>query len=222
MEHLDLDSARPATFSVPTDRILELMILEPRREALALAPYQHCHPSPPAMPQKFRQRGKKKSKKAQEEKGAAAEAVEQPAWTIDRGAGNEEAAVMEEDETAPAVEDGEAPEHIPIQEADLAGEQDRIDDVAPFGFVSPELKAYLKDAIASLHKMQAERDQDYEDGEEEPSEQLNLLRLAMLREMNGQELACATDGEASIALESVIEGLDDRRLRILADRMSGR
>lgn len=173
------------------------------------------------MPQKFRQRGKKKSKKAQEEKGAA-EVVEQPAWTIDRGAGNEEAAAMEEDETALAAGEEQAPEHIPIQEADLAGGQDRIDDVAPFDFVSPELKAYLKDAIASLHKMQAERDQDYEDEEEEPSEQLSLLRLAMLREMNGQELACATDGEASIALESVIEGLDDRRLRILADRMSGR
>lgn len=178
------------------------------------------------MPQKFRQRGKKKSKKAKEDQQAAA--VEEPAWTIDRGHGEEKAVEEEREGFDGGDEDGAAApgEHIPIQEADLAGGSNNVDDVAPFGFVSPELKGYLKDALASLHQMQTKRSEDWEteedDDGQEQSEQASLLRLAMLREMNGQELACATDGEASIALEAIIAGLDGRRLRILADRMSGR
>lgn len=129
--------------------------------------------------------------------------------------------------------EGEAPPaHIPVDlGGNLEAEASAHDlDVAPFGFVPAELKAYLKDAYTNLVQLDADsRRSRYEyEGEEEEEDgdgeegQADLLRQAMLREVSGQELTVATDGECSVAFETIIDGLKGRRVRVLADRASGR
>lgn len=177
---------------------------------------------PKKMPQKFRQRGKKKkSSNAEhvEDVAETAAAAPQQDW-------QQEDYLPLEDGGAEAEgsQSGQAIQHTPLEHA--SGDFDA--DVAPFGFVPPELKSYLKDAHANLQRLDSEA-QEYGhrpttgagDADEEEGDERTTLRLAMLREMDGQELACATDGESSVILEAILSGLDERRLRILADRMSG-
>ncbi|CAO1625738.1 unnamed protein product [Sympodiomycopsis kandeliae] len=173
------------------------------------------------MPQKFRQRGKKK--KNTEVANAAEPVVEHKdeQWQQQDFVPFDAAAEEQQHQQPGASEI----QHTPIEYPDPSG----VDtDVAPFGFVPPELKSYLKDAHANLQRLDTEAQEyayqqynnDQEDEEDQAGER-NLLRLAMLREMDGQELACATDGECSVILEAIIAGLDHRRIRILADRASG-
>lgn len=144
-----------------------------------------------------------------------------------------EEVMNEAEETTLAGQEGEVPAHIPVDLGAHLEAETHESDVAPFGFVPPELKAYLKDAYTNLLQLDAEsrrsRNEYYtegaegeEDDEEEEGGQSGLLRQAMLREINEQELTVATDGECSVALETIIDGLDARRVRILADRASGR
>lgn len=179
------------------------------------------------MPQKFRQRGKKK-KGSSSGTGANSLALATP--RTDGQEQNDQGWTQSDYVPLDAGDQGDLePEahHVDsgVEHREFEG-SGHPDDIAPFGFVNADLKSYLKDAQASLVQMvtpyQAQGADYADDDAEDQSEQAETLRLAMLREMDGQELACATDGEASLSLESVIHGLDARRLRILADRMSGR
>lgn len=181
------------------------------------------------MPQKFRQRGKKK-KGSSSVTGANSLALATP--KTDGPEHNDQDWTQSDYVPLEAGDQGDLEPEAEADHAESGVEHDQFkgsghpDDIAPFGFVNPDLKSYLKDAQASLVQMvtpyQAQGADYADDDAEDQSEQAETLRLAMLREMDGQELACATDGEASLSLESVIHGLDARRLRILADRMSGR
>lgn len=176
------------------------------------------------MPPKFRQRGKKKKttganqEGGQQDSGWGQRSAPAPLPAQDNWQQND-FIPLDATETAAATEDPEQNGHIPLNEGEA-----RESDVAPFGFVPTELKAYLKEAHANLLQLDAAHRprQDGYDGEEgDDYEQSAMLRQAILREINGQELACATDGEGSITLETIIDALDGRRLRILGDRISG-
>lgn len=216
------------------DAHMDSLLTSPRhpfKSTLLTHPAGFAHS--PVMPPKFRQRGKKKksSSSSNDKSGDYAHAGAFNPNEVPLGSGIVHA---EEDEGVQPMEqdvqdaEGSAPRHIPIVEHRID-----YDQVAPFGFVPLELKAYLKDAHATL--LQLARDgpggedaggEGYAYGDEEDARaenhQAQLLRLAILREVNGQELSCATDGECSLALETVVEGLDARRLRIFADRISGK
>lgn len=167
------------------------------------------------MPQKFRQRGKKKKNSEKEENEYPTHSAEQDDW--------QQQDYLPLDAGAAAAAPADQVQHTPLEYAEGFDA-----DVAPFGFVPPELKSYLKDAHANLQRLDSEA-QEFayqqnadEQDDAEHSEERAMLRQAMLREMDGQELACATDGECSVIIEAIMSGLDDRRLRILSDRMTGR
>ncbi|PWN17935.1 hypothetical protein BCV69DRAFT_315058 [Microstroma glucosiphilum] len=218
------------------------------------------------MPQKFRQRGKKKKAGDKQQQQYEADAAGPSYSRRDRdgddgdtytrksrtsirqregfgnsnliplGGGGGDAGDVEDlsyPQEGEPVEGNAPPAHIPVDlGGNLEAEASAHDlDVAPFGFVPAELKAYLKDASTNLahldadlrrgrYEYEGEEDNGEEEGDGEEG-QADLLRQAMLREVSGQELTVATDGECSVALETIIDGLKGRRVRILADRASG-
>lgn len=175
------------------------------------------------MPQKFRQRGRKKRREDSATNTSAQEVAVSPSPLFQKEASDH-----------PAQPDIEGAVFLRTPEQTLeGGSQERYDqaldyDSAPFGMVPPELKAYLKTACTRFWQLESHHSRfdgslaladtsgsNVKDGE------ADLLCLAMLREMDGHELACATDNDSSMAFEAVAESLDSRRLRILADRLSG-
>lgn len=81
----------------------------------------------------------------------------------------------------------------------------------PFGFVPAQMQAYFKEMNGQLtEKMQSE---DPEDAQ--------MLLQAALSEMDGYELALATDPSCSLVLENMASMLQEKPLRVLLDRMTG-
>ncbi|CAD6884791.1 unnamed protein product [Tilletia caries] len=104
------------------------------------------------------------------------------------------------------------------QQQQQQGEQgeraDDFDDSTPFGIVDPEIKNYFKTAHADLVAA-ANSTPDHE------QDQHALLLSAALQELNGHELALATDPDTSLVLEYLIHSINNTQLRVLADRLTG-
>lgn len=170
----------------------------------------------------FRQRGAKKKKdKAEEWKPTNAAPVEEapPQHYIDT------------QPTAPPGGDAAAAQQDP--EWMRGGEADPLeaDATAPFGYVDQDLKAYLRSALASLTALAAAAKEGGAEqvGEEEEvahdgqsASERTALRDAVLKEINGHELAVATDPDTSRALELLLGCMEPRQIRVVADRLSGR
>ncbi|CAO1628893.1 unnamed protein product [Parajaminaea phylloscopi] len=176
------------------------------------------------MPQKFRQRGKKHKA----DKGAVVVDAEPAASTSSLPA--------HVPPGAPAAAATRGADYIPFEDGHFQTTVDPLAvrdapsepfvDSAPFGLVSPELKTYLKDAHTQLVRFAQSREDALSDAPVEDEfgnheQQAQLLATAILREVDGHELSCATDNESSLALEATMEQLDNRRIRILTDRFSG-
>lgn len=90
------------------------------------------------------------------------------------------------------------------------------DSNTPFGLVAPPMQSYFKEVNSQLTELQRA---EAEDGE---SEEVKILLQAALSEMDGHELMMATDPTCSLVLENMIPLLDEKALRVLLDRMTGR
>jgi len=87
---------------------------------------------------------------------------------------------------------------------------------APFGLVPAPMQSYFKEVNAQLSQMMQD------ENAEEQSEERQMLLHAALDEMNNNELMLATDPTCSLVLENMASQLDEKALRILLDRMTGR
>ncbi|CEH12120.1 Predicted RNA-binding protein, contains Pumilio domains [Ceraceosorus bombacis] len=105
-----------------------------------------------------------------------------------------------------------------------------VDPRAPFGYVEADLKAYLRSAISSLNALHASNsvaehhsgyDQYAETEDTSSQEERIQLRDAALKEINGIELAVATDPDTSRVLELLIDTMSEKQVRIFADRLAG-
>lgn len=85
------------------------------------------------------------------------------------------------------------------------------DPNTPFGLVPADLQSYMREANAQLTERMHSGDAD----------DVQLLVQAVLSEMNGQELALATDPTCSLVLENMSSMLQEKPLRVLLDRMTG-
>lgn len=178
------------------------------------------------MPQKFRQRGKKKKKsdfvaRLQDQRLASTSHPKSAAHPASADAVPSSSVGFEAKNLSRNAASNEVASTAWYSETGKAAQ-----DPTPFGLVSQELKTYLKNAYAQLMLMSKGQEDgvrsgrtDDEVGEE--AEQISLLCLAILREVNGHELSCATDNESSVILEAVLDRIDTRRVRIFADRISG-
>ena len=81
----------------------------------------------------------------------------------------------------------------------------------PFGLVPADLQSYMKEVNAQLTERMHSGDAD----------DVQLLVQAVLSEMNGNELALATDPTCSLVLENMSSMLQEKPLRVLLDRMTG-
>ena len=81
----------------------------------------------------------------------------------------------------------------------------------PFGLVPADLQSYMKEVNAQLTERMHSGDAD----------DVQLLVQAVLSEMNGHELALATDPTCSLVLENMSSMLQEKPLRVLLDRMTG-
>lgn len=87
---------------------------------------------------------------------------------------------------------------------------------APFGLVPAPMQSYFKEVNAQLSQMMQDEDPA------EQSEERKMLLQSALDEMNNNELILATDPTCSLVLENMASQLDEKALRILLDRMTGR
>ncbi|WFD18003.1 Nucleolar protein 9 [Malassezia caprae] len=78
------------------------------------------------------------------------------------------------------------------------------------------MQSYFKEVNAQLSQMMQD------ENPEEQSEERQMLLQAALEEMNNNELMLATDPTCSLVLENMASQLDEKALRILLDRMTGR
>ncbi|KDN47717.1 hypothetical protein K437DRAFT_267764 [Tilletiaria anomala UBC 951] len=166
---------------------------------------------------KERKRGKKKSKVVAELTVAA---VEEPSESIiDTDLTKKPAAQQEGEDT-----DGQLNPSWVVSESSI--KPNDADDVAPFGYVDADVKAYFKDVHAKLKEAEwaaPQKNRSSELGEDIDGEnEHSLLLNAAIREMDGKELRLATDPDTSIALEYIIEHMKEKQMRILVDRMTGR
>ncbi|WFD21862.1 Nucleolar protein 9 [Malassezia equina] len=86
----------------------------------------------------------------------------------------------------------------------------------PFGIVPVAMQSYFKEVNAQLSQMMQEDDPAAQ------SDEKKMLLQAALNEMNNNELMLATDPTCSLVLENMASQLDEKALRILLDRMTGR
>lgn len=91
------------------------------------------------------------------------------------------------------------------------------DDVnAPFGLVPAAMQSYFKEVNAQLLQMMQG------DDTEGKNEEKQMLLQAILNEMDKNELMLATDPTCSLVMENMASQLDEKPLRVLLDRMTGR
>ncbi|CAD6976746.1 unnamed protein product [Tilletia controversa] len=140
---------------------------------------------------KVRQRGKKKQNQQVDHE----QQEQQPDWVVSQH--------EHEHEQQQQQQQGEQGERA-----------DDFDDSTPFGIVDPEIKNYFKTAHADLVAA-ANSTPDHE------QDQHALLLSAALQELNGHELALATDPDTSLVLEYLIHSINNTQLRVLADRLTG-
>ena len=88
----------------------------------------------------------------------------------------------------------------------------RADSNTPFGLVPTPMQAYFKEANAQLTQLVHSED---------ANEDVDMLLSAALSEMDGSELALATDPTCSLVLENMAPMLKSKALRVLVDRMAG-
>lgn len=82
-------------------------------------------------------------------------------------------------------------------------------DNTPFGLVPPAVQSYFKEVDGQLAQLGSDEDE------------IGVLVQASISEIDGNELALATDPTCSLVLEHICAHLPDKALRVLFDRMSG-
>ncbi|KAN0065715.1 Nucleolar protein 9 [Thecaphora frezii] len=182
----------------------------------------------------IRKRGKKPSKRRQEEADAQEAAAANANTNTNTNNHNNDGA------SAPL--DDDQPHWVRNQ----ASSSSRASE-APFGFVDAEVKAYFRQVWSTLQELE---EQGYRarntvselaiatnanaDGasssplhqhrhhhQPEEDDQLALLIKAILSEVDGKELVLATDPDTSIVLEGLVQRIGQKPLRVLMDRMAG-
>lgn len=112
---------------------------------------------------------------------------------------------VEEAEAEPMMEDDEVPSWVQPHDANT-----------PFGLVAPPLQSYFKEVNGQLTELIQTHDANAR------SEEKDMLLQAALSEMDGNELALATDPTCSLVLENMAPLLSEKALRVLLDRMAGK
>ncbi|EPQ31129.1 uncharacterized protein PFL1_01318 [Pseudozyma flocculosa PF-1] len=175
-----------------------------------------------------RKRGKKPSKRRQEEAEAASV---KPAAAAPASA--------QPTAQPTAADEDEQPDWI---RSDPSSSSRNTASDAPFGFVDAEVKAYFRQIWATLQELEeqgyrarntySELEQlsrpkgagaSYQDGAEdgEGEDQLALLIKAILSEVDGKELMLATDPDTSMIMEGLVQRVGQKAVRVLMDRMAG-
>ncbi|KAE8252142.1 hypothetical protein A4X06_0g2404 [Tilletia controversa] len=142
---------------------------------------------------KVRQRGKKKQNQQVDHE----QQEQQPDWVVSQHEHEHEQQQQQQQ-----------------QQGEQGERADDFDDSTPFGIVDPEIKNYFKTAHADLVAA-ANSTPNHE------QDQHALLLSAALQELNGHELALATDPDTSLVLEYLIHSINNTQLRVLADRLTG-
>ncbi|WFD33954.1 Nucleolar protein 9 [Malassezia cuniculi] len=101
----------------------------------------------------------------------------------------------------------ESADYMPVQ-AEEPGDWCSNDNT-PFGLVQPAVQSYFKEVDAQLAQLGSDEDE------------ISMLVQAATSEIDGNELALATDPTCSLVLEHLCGFLPDKPLRVLFDRMSG-
>ncbi|KAL4400034.1 90S preribosome protein [Malassezia pachydermatis] len=103
---------------------------------------------------------------------------------------------VEEAEAEPMMEDDEVPSWVQPHDANT-----------PFGLVAPPLQSYFKEVNGQLTELIQTHDANAR------SEEKDMLLQAALSEMDGNELALATDPTCSLVLENMAPLLSEKALR---------
>lgn len=196
------------------------------------------------MPPKVRQRGKKPSKlrKLQQEQEVQ-EQQTQPPQPVASTSTNQ---IQSQADFIPFDVDTDTA--APFQENDGSEEQpnwiklgdrpSKAEHEAPFGYVDPELKGYLragwervveleaqgyaaKSTLTALAAAQASSNDAGSSRGEEEDDELALLLQATLKEMDGKELLLSIDPDTSIIVEGILHRLPAKPLRVFVDRLAG-
>lgn len=104
-----------------------------------------------------------------------------------------------------------APDYMPVEDEGHNGVDPswRSDDNTPFGLVPPAVQSYFKEVDSQLAQLGTNTDE------------IGMLVQAATSEIDGNELALATDPTCSLVLEHLCAHLSDKALRVLFDRMTG-
>ena len=122
---------------------------------------------------------------------------------------------------APKRAKRDAPEHAEPQEVDQYAEDVPADEPewvhstdaqTPFGLVPPPVQSYLKEVNTRLVQLSQSASEE---------EEMDMLMRAALNEIDGKELALATDPNCSLVMENLSRHASTKALRILLDRISG-
>ncbi|KAH9950104.1 ARM repeat-containing protein [Amylocystis lapponica] len=103
-----------------------------------------------------------------------------------------------------------------------APDPSQVDREAPFGYVDAEVKAYFRTVDLQIRDWQDEGHGTV-GGEEDvdPNEDRRLFFVAALTEMSEKEKQLATDPDCSAILERMSYSMDDFVRRVFVDRLSG-
>lgn len=169
------------------------------------------------MPREFRKRGRHGNKRQKFSK-----AQDDQSFDPSSSSHSTQQATRHQDVLQIALEGGSDPNLRSGEEFD----QETNLDPVQFPTVTPDLRAYWREideklqeferlGVGSYHARPKQNDED--EAEDEDERQL-LLRSA-LTELNGQELALASDPDTSIILERILHSMDGFAIRVLADRL---
>ncbi len=175
---------------------------------------------------KERKRGKKKSK----QQDAATAAAPSNATGHARAAPQDADAGLAGDEEGDEAQQPEQPSWILDSNpgaSERRGHGPPLEEIAPFGFVDADIKAYFRDVHQQLQELEytlvshhPSSHSHSDEGDEAIPQHTQLLR-AVIRETDGKELVLSTDPDTSIIVEYIASFMSAKQVRVLLDRFSG-